>query len=78
MLNQKKSSFEDIKNLQIAIATDTRRFIPEKLNSDSKYNRMAYEAEVISLCLEKDYTLVSNNKDFLAYAWSFGVKVALI
>lgn len=78
MLNQKKPSFEYVKDLQIAIATDTRRFIPEKMKSDSKHNRMAYEAEVISLCLEKDYTLVSNNKDFLAYAWSFGVKVNLI
>ena len=79
MLNQKKLNHEDIRNFQMAIATDTRRvFIPAKLKSDSRCNRMAYESEVIRLCLEKDYTLVSNNKDFLAYAWSFGVKVSLI
>ena len=79
MLNQKKLNHEDIRSLQMAIATDTRRvFIPAKLKSDSRCNRMAYESEVIRLCLEKDYTLVSNNKDFLAYAWSFGVKVSLI
>ena len=79
MLNQKKLNHEDIRNFQMAIATDTRRvFIPAKLKSDSRCNRMAYESEVIRLCLEKDYTLVSNNKYFLAYAWSFGVKVSLI
>ena len=79
MLNQKKLNHEDIRNFQMAIATDTRRvFIPAKLKSDSRYNRMVYESEVIRLCLEQNYTLVSSNKDFLAYAWSFGVKVVLL
>ena len=78
MLNKNKS-YEDIKNLQIAIATDSRRvFIPEKLKSDSKCDRMSYESEVIKICLEKDYTLISYNKNFLVYACSFGVKVSFI